>query len=262
MTLSCLSTVSYAIRQWLYIYVSGCQNQAPRRYYGKIVQNYYAGLNFFDITDNSRMKIIEVIIIVILIVLAGSASVVSGGRFDSWPKAPLDKALSENEDIAYFEGDSLAYVIGPPRGFKMVFKDAQEDGYAMAFIPATSDYDSAHVVITTDIFTYKGKKAKSAFRVFITADTAAISEHYGSPMKLHEVDSIYTSNGTELATWFIEDKSRFIPNVMIAYLLGGSELFVFDLSIRENYPRFEAEEKFIECLQGIKVLVKGELGAK
>lgn len=206
------------------------------------------------------MRMIVVIVVLGIAVISGANLL--AGTFDSWPRAPIDRSLSSSDDIAYFEGDSLSYIISPPDGFKMVLEDAQEDGSAMAFIPVSSDYDSAQVVITADIFTYKGKRAKSAFEIFITADTSAISEHYGAQLKLHEVDSIYTSNGTELVTLYIEDKSRFIPNVMIAYLLGGSELFVFDLSIRENFPRFEAEEKFIECLEGIKVLVKGELGAK
>jgi len=204
----------------------------------------------------------KLVAIIFLAALFGTGKPAVCERLDSWPNTTIDQSLLGNDGIAYFEGDSLSYIISPPDGFKMVLDEAQADGYAMAFIPVTSGYDSAQIVITADIFSYAGKQAGPVFREFVTSDTIAMRKHYGPSLALSRVDSIYTSNGTELQVYFMEDKSRFISNVMLAYLFGGSELFAFELSIRENFPRFEAEEKFIECLEQIKVLVKGELGEK
>ncbi len=170
----------------------------------------------------------------------------------------VDSTLDNN--TAFFEGKNVSYVITPPDGFLMVMDEAIADGYSFAFIPKDEAYDSATVRIGIHIFRIKDE-LKSNFSIdqVISEDTAGLREHFGETIVIGEVDSVVTKSGFAVRNFFLNDTTVFIPNVMMSYLHGGSEILIFDLSIMIDYPRFMAEQVYMECLEQIKVLVKGTL---
>lgn len=169
-----------------------------------------------------------------------------------------DSSLDNN--TAFFEGEAVSYIISPPSGFVMVMDDAIADGYSFAFIPDGETYDSATVRIGIHIFRIKEEqKSKFTMDDVISEDTAGIREHFGPSIVIQEVDSVMTKSGFAVRNFFLNDTTAFIPNVMMSYLHGGSEILIFDLSIIIDYPRFMAEQVYMECLEKIKVLIKGKL---
>ena len=173
---------------------------------------------------------------------------------------PPDSTLDDN--TAFYEGDKLSYVISPPDGFALVMEDAIVDGYSFAFIPEDETYDSATIRIGINIYRMKEGLTKD-FTIddIIGDDTTAIREHFGVDIVMNEVDSVVTKKGYTIRNFFLNDTTAFIPNVMISYLDGGSEILIFDLSITDEYPRFMAEQIYMECLELLKVLVNGTLEA-
>jgi len=169
-----------------------------------------------------------------------------------------DSTLDNN--TAFFEGETVSYIISPPSGYVMVMDDAIADGYSFAFIPDGENYDSATVRIGIHIFRIK-EEQKSKFTIddVISEDTSGIREHFGPSIIIREVDSVITKSGFAVRNFFLNDTTVFIPNVMMSYLHGGSEILIFDLSIILDYPRFMAEQVYMECLENLKVLVKGKL---
>jgi len=132
----------------------------------------------------------------------------------------------------------------------MVDWEATADGYSFAFIPKAQTYDEADLMIGVNIFKIRGL----AFDEVITNDTVAVREHYGDNVSIWPVDSIFAASGQTIPTFFVNDPSRFLPNVMISYVNGESELLVFELVITERAVRMKAEDVFIECLEKLKVL--------
>lgn len=169
-----------------------------------------------------------------------------------------DSTLDNN--TAFFEGESVSYIITPPDGFVMVMDEAIADGYSFAFIPKDESYDSAAVRIGIHIFRIKDD-LRSQFSIddIISEDTVGIRDHFGKSVVIQEVDSVMTKSGFTIRNIFLNDTTSFIPNVMMSYLHGGSEIMIFDLSIVLDYPRFMAEQVYMECLEKLKVLVKGKL---
>ena len=55
---------------------------------------------------------------------------------------------------------------------------------------------------------------------------------------------------------------RFFPQVMTAYCNGGTEMIILELVISPDAIRPKAEEKFMECLQGFKVMQRKELSKR
>lgn len=191
------------------------------------------------------------LLITILLVLIGAAI-----GFGQEPDSSLDN------NTAFYEGEKLSYVISPPDDFKLVMEDAVIDGYSFAFIPSEETYDSATIRIGINIYRMKEGMTKD-FTIddIIGDDTTAIREHYGENILINEVDSVVTKNQYVVRNFFLNDTTAFIPNVMISYLDGGSEILIFDLSITEDYPRFMAEQVYMQCLEMMKVLVKGTIEA-
>ena len=74
------------------------------------------------------------------------------------------------------------------------------------------------------------------------------------------MDSVFAGSGQVIQTFFINDTTRFIPNVMISYYNGQTEMLVFELVITDQAARIKAEDVFVECLEKLKVLPIGELG--
>ncbi|UCG62290.1 MAG: hypothetical protein JSV52_03125 [Candidatus Zixiibacteriota bacterium] len=170
----------------------------------------------------------------------------------------LSKELDNN--TAFYEGEKVSYIISPPDDFVMVEHEAEVDGYAFAFIPDGEKYDSASVRIGVNIFRIKeGMEQKITLEDVIHEDTTALREHFGETLIVYEVDSIITKSYFPIRNLYLNDTTRFIPNVMMSYLRGGNEILIFGLTIDLDYPRFMAEQIYTDCLKKIKVLVKGKL---
>ena len=159
---------------------------------------------------------------------------------------------------AFYKGESLNYIIAPPDRYEMVEWEATADGYSFAFIPNGQDYDSADVTIGVNIYKIRGL----VFKDVLVRDTIALREHYGKRASIWPVDSIAAASGQPIRAFFINDTTRFIPNVMIAYVDGRTEMLVFELVISERATRVKAEDAFMECLERLKVMPIGELGQK
>jgi hypothetical protein len=159
---------------------------------------------------------------------------------------------------AFYKGESLNYVITPPDRYQMIEWDATADGYSFAFIPDNQVYDSADVTIGINIYKIRGLN----FSDVVVRDTVALREYYGKKISIWAVDSVYAASGQPIQTFFINDTSRFIPNVMIAYIDGRTEMLVFELVISERMTRIKAEDAFMNCLERLKALPIGELGQK
>jgi hypothetical protein len=165
---------------------------------------------------------------------------------------------TDEQHAALYRGESLNYVITPPDQFSMVDWEATADGYSFAFIPSGQAYDSAEVTIGVNIYKIRGL----VFRDVIARDTVALRKHYGKNVSIWSVDSVHTASGQSAHTFFINDTTRFIPNVMISYLDGRTEMLVFELVISERAARVKAEDAFMQCLNRMKALPIGQLGQK
>ena len=171
-----------------------------------------------------------------------------------------DSETGLDNNTAFYDGNKLSYIISPPEDFVMVEQEAEVDGYSFAFIPGDEKYDSATVRIGINIFKIKDDlERKFTLNDIIADDTAALRQHFGETLMLNEVDSVVTKNGYTIRNLYLNDTTRFIPNVMMSYLDGGSEILIFDLSVALDYPRFMAEQLYMDCLKKLKVLVKGKL---
>ena len=171
---------------------------------------------------------------------------------------PEDAYSSLDSNTAFYEGESLNYVMAPPGHFKMVTREAANDGYSFAFIPEQARYDSADILIGVNIY----KIRQLVFEKVIENDTISLRQHYGPDVVMHEVDSIVTGTKDPVRTFYINSPDRLLPNVMVAYLNGQTELVIFELVISPTALRFEAEDTFVRCLRNVKMLPKGELGMR
>ncbi len=162
-----------------------------------------------------------------------------------------------DSNTAFYEGETHNYVIPRPDRFRLITDEAARDGFSFAFIPEHDSYDSASVMITATIYRLTEKR----FDEVLTADTTALREHYGPELVVRPVDSVFLFNGDPTKTFYVDDKTQFIPTVMVSYCDGGSEIVIFELNIVDGgLPRFLAESIFTRCLQHVKVLKKGQLG--
>ena len=165
---------------------------------------------------------------------------------------------TDEQHAALYRGESLNYVILPPDHFSMVDREATADGYSFAFIPSGQAYDSAEVTIGINIYKIRGL----VFNDVIVRDTVALRKHYGKNVSIWSVDSVYSASGQPAHTFFINDTTRFIPNVMISYLDGRTEMLVLELVISERAARVKAEDAFMQCLTRMKALPIGQIGQK
>lgn len=172
------------------------------------------------------------------------------------PAAFAETETTLDSNTAFYEGETLNYIISPPTDFKMVDWEATPDGYTFAFIPRHASYTEAEMMIGANIFKIRGL----TFDEVVVSDTSALRGHYGNEVSIWPVDSIFTASGYEVPTFFINDPTGFIPNVMISYVNGETELLVFELVITERATRFKAEDVFIECLEKLRILPSAELG--
>ena len=170
-----------------------------------------------------------------------------------------DSLLDNN--TAFYEGAKQNYIIPSPDDFIMVIDEAAADGYSFAFIPDSNSYDSAGMIIGINIFKIKSKKKKKfSLDQLITDDTTSYRKHYGKSLSISEVIPIVTETTDSIQTFYLNDSTRFIPNVMLGYYNGRQEVLIFELSVSSTFPRFKAEVIFIKCLEQMKILQKGTIG--
>ncbi|MDF1543886.1 MAG: hypothetical protein P1R58_02150 [bacterium] len=167
-----------------------------------------------------------------------------------------------DDNVAFYEGKSLDYVVYPPRGFKLIIDEAMGDGYSMAFIPDSQDYKNTSALISVNIFSNAGTRRSDLLDQFIVEDTAEMRDFYGDEILIRPVDSVLNFHNEILPTFFLDDKEDFLPHVMSSYYgsADSEEILTFELHIGESYPRFEAEKIFIDFLRQFKALKHGTLG--
>lgn len=181
----------------------------------------------------------------------------AGSAWSVDPKLDPDRPVPDS-NAAYYEGESYRYIVPAPRSFRMVEAEAQADGYSFAFIPKAERYDSASVVIGINIYKIRGLKFEEVF----AGDTTGLRKHYGPKAEIREVDSVSAEGGKPIRTLYINSPNQFLPNVMMAYLNGGSEIVIYELLISPNALRPRAEEIFVACLRNTRVLKIGTLGSR
>ena len=162
-----------------------------------------------------------------------------------------------DSNTAFYEGESLRYVIPAPRHFRMVTDEAANDGYSFAFIPKTEPYDSSSVMIGVNIYKIRGMK----FEAVIVSDTLSMRQHYGPSVDIRQVDPLTSSTMDPLTTFYLNIDRGFIPNAAMAYFDGGTEIVIFELVISEDVLRFKAEELFADCIKHFRPLKQGTLNA-
>lgn len=165
-----------------------------------------------------------------------------------------------DSNTAFYEGQRYRYVIAPPTGFRMVTEEAQADGFSFAFIPGAETYAEAGVWIRANLFRLNQQAAaEGSFEMILTEDTSALREVYGPGLIISQVDSLADAERRPFKTFYLNDESRFMPDVMVSYFDGGTEVLLLNLSIQEGHPRFEAEISYDQCLSRFKALEKAEL---
>ena len=159
---------------------------------------------------------------------------------------------------AFYAGEKFNYVVKAPHHFKMITAEARADGYSFAFVPDTFSYKKADIVIGVNIYKIRGL----AFESVLANDTSSMREHYGPNLVLRPVDSVRNGSGQPMTAFYLDDKSRFIPNVMTTYFHGDSEILIFELSIAPGVARVGAENIFMECLSRFTANRQAQLGSK
>lgn len=182
----------------------------------------------------------------ILILIAATSAVAEQFQYDS--------------STAFYEGQTAAYTIPPPYGFKMVINEASENGYSFAFIPDGERYALASRTISVTFYSLDQIGDGPSLEKLVTSDTAEIRRFYSGTVTIRSVDSISNASGELLSCFYVNDTARFVPTVMVSYYDGGTEVLIFELSVSDNYPRFKAEQTYVDCIADFKVLPKKELG--
>jgi len=174
-------------------------------------------------------------------------------------KTEESSTITEN-NTAFYEGVQYSYIISPPLNYEMNTDDASGDGYSFAFIPKDSGYKSAPVVIGINIFSIKDEiKNDFDLEMLIEEDTSALRNYYGINVSIEEIIPSVTETDDSLRTFFINDSTQFIPNVMTSYFNSGDEILIIELSILYSFPRFKAEEIYINFIRKIRILPKGKI---
>ena len=192
----------------------------------------------------------------LLLVVACAAGASAGSDAVAFTGDQHGEILDSN--VAFYEGETLNYVVYPPDGFGMLIDEPTRDGYSFAFVPEGVGYDTADVLVGVNIYKIRGLK----FDDVLTEDTLNIRSHFGDDVLIRPVDSVMAWYGDLFTVFYIDLKQAFIPNVMIGYFDGGTEMLIFELVISEKAVRPQAEAQYIQCLQKMKAMPLGELGAK
>jgi hypothetical protein len=160
-----------------------------------------------------------------------------------------DKTKLDNNS-AFYEGATYNYVMPSPPGYQMFVEEAGWEGYSFAFVPEKEKYATASVHIAVTIY----KQTDITLAALLKRDTVQIRRDYGKNVVIRAVDPVKTSSGEIVKMFYVDDKSRFIPTVILAYLDGRTEFAAYQLSIAKDTPRFEAEIAFDETIRRTKLL--------
>lgn len=190
-----------------------------------------------------------------IICLLFIATIVSTSVFAGTAQKPAEQSDSNN---AFYAGEKFNYVIKSPAHFRMVTDEARADGYSFAFVPDSVSYKKADIVIGVNIYKIRGL----AFESVLANDTNSMRDHYGPHLVLRPIDSVRNGSNLPMTAFYLDDKSRFIPNVMTAYFYGNTEILIFELSISPDVLRVKAEDTFMNCLRGFSAMARAQLGAK
>ena len=189
---------------------------------------------------------IRTTIISVLILLAASS------LFAREPEFSLDS------NTAFYEGEALNYTWTAPTGYRLSTDMAKFDGYSFAFVPFDQAYDSAEIIIGVHIYKIRGM----SFAEAVQADTVAVRSFYGPNLILNPIDSIINATNHTLTAFYVDDKTRFIPNVMMSYFNGEAELIVMELVIRPGVLRVSAEDSFVESISKFRALKIGDISTR
>ena len=171
-----------------------------------------------------------------------------------------DTLMTLDSNTAYFEGKIKDYIIYAPDGFKMLAKEAVTEGYSLAFVPETDRYDSCGMFITVTSYNLDHKEKNGrTFANILTHDTADIRSHFGENIIIEPYDSVFNATGDTVHTFYLNNKTGFIPNIMISYYDGSTEMLIFELLISNGYPQILAEGIYLETIRKFKVLTRGQL---
>jgi hypothetical protein len=184
-----------------------------------------------------------------------TAFMLSANALAGSPPATVERPDSNN---AFYAGEKSNYVVKAPAHFRMITTEARADGYSFAFVPDTISYKKADIMIGVNIYKIRGL----AFESVLANDTSSLREHYGPNLVLRPIDSVRNGSGQKMTALYLDDKSRFIPNVITAYYYGDSEVLIFELSIAPEVVRVRAEDVFMNCLRGFTAMPRAELGVR
>ncbi len=174
--------------------------------------------------------------------------------------AAAEDSTVTDTNAVFFEGVDYSYVLAPPGDFQSLIKESMREGYSAAFVPDGQVIDTADVIIGVNFFRLTEDAPDRFLSQLMSEDTAAIRAYFGEGLKIYSIDSMVSATGLKVGGFFFNDPSRFIANVMLAYFDGGSEIITFELIIDEDFPRFRAEELFVETIERFRPLRKGTLG--
>lgn len=189
-------------------------------------------------TDMTRMMVYW---LTVALLLAGAGQGFAGVELDS--------------NTAIFEGATHTYLFSPPPGFRLETDSSAYDGYSFAFIPDSAEYSSSPVTVGINIFRLENAQVDDV----IDADTAAIRSHYGHDLIIDPIDPPKMPVSLPTRMFYLNNMDRFIPNVMVAYIDGGTELIVVELTIAPAQLRTMAETAFLSCVEQLRTLKHGHL---
>jgi hypothetical protein len=172
----------------------------------------------------------------------------------------LAQDLVTDSNAVIYEGARLSYVMAAPVGFVLEMAESQIDDYSFAFVPEGETYTEATVLIGVTIYSLNDSTGNrgSAERI-MQMDTSGMRDHFGQTLSIRPLEAVTNATGQPVIVFYLEDKTRFMPNVMTGYFDGTEELVILELIITPDFPRFLAEDAFMEALDSFKTLVQGSL---
>jgi hypothetical protein len=193
------------------------------------------------------MWFIRVTAIAALIAIAASVSL-------------LAQDLVTDSNAVIYEGARLSYVMAAPVGFVLEMAESQIDDYSFAFVPEGETYTEATVLIGVTIFSLIDSTGnRGPAERIMQMDTSGMRDHFGQTLSIRPLEAVTNATGQPVTVFYLEDKTRFMPNVMTGYFDGTEELVILELIITPDFPRFLAEDAFMEALDSFKTLVQGSL---
>jgi hypothetical protein len=179
------------------------------------------------------------------------------------PSGSTAQTLVTDSNAAIYEGSRLSYIVAAPPGFELELAESQVEDYSFAFVPEGESFSEATMYVGITIYTLIDSiRNLGPAEEIIALDTSSMRQHFGESLTIRPVDSVTNGSEEPVTTFYLEDKTRFMPNVMVGYFDGTEELVIFELVITQEFPRFLAEDTFMQTLRNFKTLIQGELSQK